>query len=239
MKHPRRKMFLWIIATWFLFLATWSRAELPLIPNELKHLPVLVEELERSWPLVPCRSCLAAQVRQETCAGLKSKRCWSPYAELKTNREYGFGLGQLTVTSKFDNFKEAKKLDPTLRGWAWENRYNAVFQLRTLVLMDKMNYSKFSWASSSCDRMAFSVAAYNGGVGGVLSDRTVCRNTPGCDSSRWFNHVERTSRKAKVAASGYGKSFFEINREYVQHILLQYPSRYRPFFKESGDVCAN
>lgn len=200
--------------------------------NELKYLPVLDSEISRSWPDTFKRSFLAAQVRQETCPGLKSKRCWSPMAELKTSREYGFGLGQLTVTSKFDNFKEAKKLDPSLREWAWENRYNAQYQLRTMILMDRSAYGSMKFSASPLDRMAFSFAAYNGGVGGVLSDRAVCRATAGCDPSRWFGHVEHTSKKAKVAANGYGKSFFEINRTYIKNIITVYSPRYEPFFNE-------
>ncbi len=202
------------------------------IENERTYLPVLAKELQVSWPDVSTKSVFAAQVRQETCAGLKSKKCWSPRAELKTEREYGFGLGQLTVTAKFDNFKEAKKLHPSLKDWTWENRYEPQYQLRTMILMGKFNYGKFSWAESEHERLAFSFAAYNGGIGGVLSDRVVCRTVHTCDGARWFGHVELHSKKAKVAVSGYGKSFFEINREYVRHIMLDYPVRYMPYFGE-------
>ena len=67
-------------------------------------MPTLATEQRTHWPDVPIRSALAAQVEQETCPSLKSAKCWNPRAELKTSREYGFGLGQLTVTQKFDNF---------------------------------------------------------------------------------------------------------------------------------------
>lgn len=200
--------------------------------NAAQYLPLLSEQVDRYWPDAPYRSAFAGQVEQETCVSLKSKKCWSPFAELKTDREYGFGLGQITVTKSFDNYKEAKKLDSSLRDWKWENRYNAEFQLRTLVLMDRNNFSLFAWAQGTYERMAFALAAYNGGVGGVLSDRAVCRNTAGCNPSSWFNNVERTSRKAKVAANGYGKSFFEINREYVRNILMLRRFKYVPFIGE-------
>ena len=133
-------------------------------PNEVLHLPTLRSELYAIWPSASPKSAFAAQVHKETCASLRSKKCWSPTAELKTDREYGFGLGQLTVTKKFDNFKEAKKLHPSLKDWEWENRYNPVYQLRTMVLMDKFNYGKFSWAEVDYERMAFSFAAYRGGI---------------------------------------------------------------------------
>lgn len=201
--------------------------------NEAKYLPVLAEEIRQHWPDAKHKSMFPAQVQQETCASLKSKKCWSPTAELKTDREYGFGLGQITVTAKFDNFKAAQRLSPTLSNWKWENRYNAQYQLRTLVLMDKFNYEKLTWASNDDERMAFMFAAYNGGLGGVLSDRGVCRSTAGCDAGRWFGHVEHTSKKAKVAASGYGQSFFQINRGYVRAVTSWRRDRYRAYFQDN------
>lgn len=207
----------------------------PYTQNERKYLPVLREEIEKFWPDVPKRAHFGAQVRQETCYSLTHSKCWSPYAELKTSREYGFGLGQLTKTERFDNFTEARKLHPSLKDWTWENRYNANYQLRTMVLMVRFNFNKFIWASDDHERLAFSFAAYNGGVGGVLSDRTICRTHDSCDHSAWFGHVERHSKKAKTAAAGYGKSFFEINREYVRNIMIVYPPRYRPYFGETND----
>lgn len=207
-----------------------------LTANEQTYLPTLQGEIESKWPSIPRKAVLAAQVRQETCPSLKSKMCWSPHAELKTSREYGFGLGQITITSKFDNFKEAKKLDGSLKNWAWENRYNAEYQLRTLVLTDMFNYGKFDWAGNNYERMAFSLAAYNGGIGGVLSDRRVCAATAGCNQDQWFGHVALTSKKAKVAANGYGESFFQINRGYVEHGMVSYVPRYEPFFEECNNV---
>lgn len=195
-------------------------------PNAVQYMPVLVAEVKSHWPGVPVPYALAAQVEQETCSSLKSRKCWNPQAELKTAREYGFGLGQLTVTSRFDNFKEAKKLHSSLADWKWENRYNPAYQLRTMVLMDKFAFNKISWASDDYERQAMSFAAYNGGLGGLLSDRTVCRATEGCDPTRWFGHIENTSKKSKAKYKGYGKSFFEINREYVVNIMTVRLTKY-------------
>jgi len=206
------------------------------LPNELLYMPILSSEIDTYWKDHPAKSIFAAQVRQETCAGLKSKFCWSPYAELKTSREYGFGLGQITITSQFNNFTEATKMDKSMKDWTWENRYNAAYQLRTLVLTVRNAYSKFDWASDPDERLAFAIASYNGGIGGVLSDRTVCGVTPLCDKYVWFGNVEHTSKKAKVPISGYGKSFFQVNREYVRHIVCEYPARYTSFFNEPHRV---
>lgn len=201
-------------------------ADLP--PNAVQYLPVLAVEICRHWSEVPVPSTLAAQVEQETCPSLKSKKCWSPHAELKTDREYGFGLGQITITSRFNNFNEVKLLDASLKDWRWENRYNAEYQLRALVLKDKFAFNKITWAANSTERLALTFAAYNGGLGGVLSDRRVCIATTGCDPTVWFDHIEHTSRKSKVKYKGYGKSFFEINREYVRNVMHLRRAKYVP-----------
>lgn len=222
------------ILTGLLFMAFASRAaadELP--PGAVKYLPLLADEQRAHWPDVPLRSALAAQVEQETCPSLKHQKCWNPRTELKTAREYGFGLGQLTVTPKFDNFKEARKLDASLADWRFEDRYDPVRQLRTLVLMDRSaNRYLVKLVPDARERLAMSFSAYNGGLGGVLSDRRLCGQKPGCDPAKWFGNVELTSLKAKTKVAGYGKSFFDINREYVRNVMIVRRPRYAPWFGE-------
>lgn len=200
------------------FLAVVSTTALSQVPvNATKYAPLLKQELLKKWPDVKPRAPFAGQVEQETCISLKSKRCWSPEAELKTDREYGFGLGQLTVTKRFNAFDDVKKLDKDLTAWKWENRYDPSYQLRALVVYDKSLYSKLP--VPIVEKPAFMFAAYNGGLGGILQDRRLCQNTQGCNPNLWFGNVEKTSFKSKVKAKGYGKSFFEINREYPKNIL--------------------
>lgn len=192
----------------------------------LLYLPLLVSEVDQSWRDMPDRPVLAAQVEQETCPSLSSKKCWNPKAELKTSREYGFGLGQLTVTSKFDNFKAAKTWDKALADWEWSDRFNPAYQLRALVVYDRNLYRQIRFGKTVNDRLAFMLSAYNGGFGGVIKDRRLCAASEKCDPDRWFGHVESTSFRAKTSVSGYGKSFFEINREYVRNILTVRRDRY-------------
>lgn len=195
-------------------------------PNAVAYLPVLASEITSAWPSAPMPSALAAQVEQETCISLRSKGCWNPRTELKTSREYGFGLGQLTVTSRFNAWEEVKAMDAGLKAWKWEDRYDPRLQLRALVVKDRFNFDRFPVAATTTDRLAFGLAAYNGGVGGTLGDIKLCRATSGCDPGRWFGHVERTSLKARTKVQGYGQSFFDINREYVRNVLTVRRAKY-------------
>lgn len=196
--------------------------------NFMFHKDTLVEVMKRKWPDIPFPSAIAGQIEQETCITLTHKKCWSRFAELKTSRERGVGLGQHTMTSRFDALAEARGLDGDLKGWNWEAPYSAEMQMVALLAMMKRNYGIFK-STSELDRYAFALAAYNGGIGGIQADQRICRNTKGCDDKLWFGNVENTSLKAKVKVSGYGKSFFEINREYPVNILLKRRQKYKPF----------
>lgn len=218
-------------ALFFSFASRAHGGELP--PGAVKYLPVLEAEQSANWPDAPLRSAFAAQVEQETCPSLKSAKCWNPRAELKTDREYGFGLGQLTVTPKFDNFAEARKLHGSLRDWKFEDRFDPRRQLRAMVLMDRSAFMRLSFVDDPLERMAMALSAYNGGMVGVLQDRRLCASVEGCDPDRWFGHVEIHSLKAKTKTVGYGKSFFDINREYVRNVMIVRRQRYADQFEES------
>ena len=212
----------------------WSQ-EVPKAPagipqNFMFHKDTLVEVMKRKWPDIPYPSAIAGQIEQETCITLTHKKCWSRFAELKTSRERGSGLLQITtVYGRFDALEEVKGLDRELKDWGWGDVYNAEMQMVALLSMMKRNYGIFK-STNELDRYAFALAAYNGGIGGVQSDQRICRNTKGCDDKLWFGNVEHTSLKSKVKLGGaYSRSFFEINREYPVNILLKRRQKYKPF----------
>lgn len=196
-------------------------------------LPVLKAQQVAFWQAMPLASALGAQVEQETCPSLKSRQCWNPRAELHTSREQGVGLGQLTRafradgTTRFDALQEIVQAHPKdLAGLSWSNRYDATLQLRALVLKDRDGFLRILATASPLDRLAMTFSAYNGGIGGVSSDRRMCAATTGCDPGRWFGNVERTSLKAKAAVPGYGQSFFQTNRTYVTNVMQIRRMRY-------------
>ena len=213
---------------------TATRSDLQVPQNAIQHIPLVKETIKNCWSTVPLPAALPAQVEQETCASATSKKCWNPRAELKTSREYGVGWGQLTIaynsdgSTRFNNFEEAKKLDAKLKSWKWEDRYDPARQLRALVLMDRVAFTKLSFAVDY-ERMAFMFSAYNGGLGGVMQDRRLALSK-GVDPNKWFGNVELYSFKSKTKAQGYGQSFFEVNRGYVRNVLKVRMQKYQPFF---------
>lgn len=221
-----------LAAAILLLFVTASRAEAP-PAAAVPLLPVLKAQQAAYWPGMPLPSALGAQTEQETCPSLKSRMCWNPRAELRTSREQGIGLGQLTRafradgSTRFDSLQEIVDAHPGELGHlSWANRYDPVLQLRALVLKDRDDFQRILKTASPTDRLAMAFSAYNGGIGGVSSDRRMCAATTGCDPGRWFGNVERTSLKAKTAVPGYGQSFFQTNRTYVRNVLVVRRVRY-------------
>lgn len=183
-------------------------------------IPVLCAAMAQFWADMPMPGSLGAQIEQESR--------WNPRAELKTAREYGVGLGQLTITPAFNNFDTIKRQQPALRDWAWADRYQPRPQMIALLTMDRSGYESCGpLMGSARDALACAFSSYNGGFGGFKSDRRVCANTSGCDPRVWFGNVALTSLKAKTVVKGYGQSFYQINRMYVQRLLIDWPGRYQ------------
>lgn len=203
----------------------------------LLYLPMLIEQQRAIWPDAPMPSFLASQVEQESCITLRHSKCWNPNVQLKTSREWGRGLGQVTTayradgSVRFDKQEELRMQFPSLRNWTTDRWMEPRYQLTAIVEMDKSLYTRVRGAATATDRLSFALSGYNGGEGGVLQDRRLCSNTAGCDPSRWFGHVERTSLKSKTPHPGYRQSFYAINREYVSNVIGLRRPKYEPFFK--------
>lgn len=188
--------------------------------------PMLRYEQRKYWPDHPRPTVLAGLVEQESCVSLVHSRCWSPAAKLKTAREEGAGLGQITRayradgTLRFDSLADMRRQYPDLRDWSWANVYQRPdLQLRAIVLMSRANYQALSAVKNPESRLAFADAAYNGGLAGVQAERRACGLLPDCNPQQWREHVDGVCLKSKHPL--YGKrSACEINREHVHMVLL-------------------
>jgi hypothetical protein len=197
--------------------------------NQYGH--ILKAEQTKYWPEHPNVPLLAALIEQESCASLKSRRCWNPSARLKSAREEGAGMGQITRayradgSLRFDSLTDLKtQYSSDLGEWSWDNVYaRPDLQLRAVVILSRDSAKPFKTNSS---RLQFGDAGYNGGVAGVQKERRACKLTIGCDPEQWFGHVERHCLKSRQPLYG-GKSACDINREHVKNVFLIRVQKYK------------
>lgn len=201
------------------------RAKADALPSGFaKYGATLKAEQVRYWPDHPYPAVLAALVEQESCISLKSKGCWNPAAKLKTEREEGAGMGQITRAYRADGSLRFDSLaglrsqyGGDLAELSWGNVYaRPDLQLRAIVLMSRDNARTFRAAPSM---LAFGDAAYNGGAAGVQKERRACQMTQGCDPGLWFGHVELHCLKSRQPLYG-GRNACDINREHVSNVFL-------------------
>jgi hypothetical protein len=217
---------------------------LPTLPkNAYDKIPLVIKALEVDWPSMPMPSFIPSMIEQESCISVTHSKCWSSTVELKTSREYGFGLGQITIaynsngSVRFNVFEELKAVNPSLRDWKWSDRYNALYQIRAIVLKNRLNWNKITFPTRNLwEKLAFLAAYYNSGS--PVKDMALCRSHADCDPTSWFNRkgkkgVEAYSYKSKTVKKGYGKSFFDISREYPINVLISRRPKYIPYVEKS------
>lgn len=180
---------------------------------------------------------LGSLIELESCIHLKHPRCWNPKSRLKSAREEGAGLGQITRafkpdgTIRFDALSELKhKYPKELSELSWQVVYDRPdLQVRALILMMRDNYQYFNkHVKNPYDAYAFADAAYNGGLGGVNHERRACKLTSWCNPDLWFDNVEKLCLKSKVALYG-NRSACDINRHHVKDVLITRSEKYSKF----------
>ena len=188
----------------------------------LQYLPILNDEMDTYWKLIPDRRFPPALVDQESN--------WKINARLRTEREDGCGFGQFTKaynkdgSIRFDALTEAKQLDPSLAGWTWKDCSNAKYQLRAVVLKTKSNYRDCSVLMGDPEEALNCVSArYNGGAGSVNTRIRKCRATPGCNPKVWKDNLERQCPQSNTKVKGYGESFCQINSKYPGRLRDRMP----------------
>ena len=94
---------------------------------------------------------------------------------------------------------------------------NPAWDIRALVTYDRYLWDRVS-AANACNRMAKSLASYNGGLGWVQKDERLAR-AKGLDPALWFGSVENVNSGRRASAK-------KENREYPRRILLDYEPAY-------------
>lgn len=197
------------------------------------YLGTLKGEVAAHFQGHPQPSYFGGLIEHESCITPRHARCWSPTAQLRTAREEGAGLGQLTRAwapdggTRFDALSEMRTRHPALGALDWATIYSRPdLQLRAVVLKSRDEWRALGQVADAGQRLAMADAAYNGGGGRVQRDRRACQVTPGCDPQRWWHHVEGTCTASRVPLYG-GRSACDINRHHVRDVLLVRTPRYQ------------
>ncbi len=177
-----------------------ASAETIRVPPQAAMYRLWVEQVvTEEWGVDGSSARLAAQLHQESL--------WRPKAH---SRAGAVGIAQFMprtaewIAQRFP--AQLGEFDP------WDPRQG----IRAAAIYDRFLYDRVTGASA-CDRWAFTLSAYNGGLGWVSRDKNRA-SAKGADPARWFGHVETHSARAGWA--------FRENRAYVQRILLRLEPAY-------------
>lgn len=209
-------------------------------PQALQYFDTIKDEVSTYMPnYYPNRvHYFPALIEHESCISLKHSRCWNPQSRLKSAREEGAGLGQITRAYtndgrlRMDTLTSLRKsYSRELRELSWENIYQrSDLQIRAMILLSKENYDRLNIANiDPIERIAFMDAAYNGGLGGVNNERRACGLAKGCNPDKWFDNVERYCLKSKKILYDT-RNACDINRHHVRDVIYTRMNKYQPYF---------
>jgi membrane-bound lytic murein transglycosylase MltF len=161
----------------------------------------LTRQARLVWGLDAPIATFAAQIHQESG--------WKPNAQSPVGAQ---GMAQfMPKTSKWMAEEHPDEL-------GWHEPLNPIWAIRALLLFDKWIWDRVS-AVNTCERMAKTMSAYNGGLR-MLERETDAAIGLRLDPERWWHHVRNvTGIRADWA--------WNENRTYVDRILLEIEDRYR------------
>lgn len=207
-----------------LILVVGSIAHAAGIPERAhQYLPTLSRSINQHWAEAPYREVMPGQVEQESS--------WKETATLRTNRELGRGLTQLTITynrdgsERYNAYRDAVAMAP-LSTWHWRSDpYNVQNQLTYLVLRDRNAFAQTRLMMiNDAEAWKAALVAYNAGMGRVLS-RRVNAGVMGLSRSIWTGGLEHAHGQ-KENAILYGRPLWQAVNEYPL-LILRKASKYR------------
>lgn len=196
-------------------------------PQAKEHLPVLSQQVREVMPGFHAPHYFGALIEHESgCPAIKSM-CWNAKARLKSQREEGAGLGQITRayredgSLRFDALAETRKLDPRgLNELRWDNVYDRPdLQIRVMVVMTRQNWNRVGKLTSDPHyQLQLTDLSYNAGFGRVLNDMRACSLQSGCNPQVWHGHVEKTCTASTKPLYG-NRSACDISRHHVHDVV--------------------
>lgn len=202
----RRIKCLWLSAAFLLSACTVAAQQPP--RQAQQHRLQLKREAQQVWgPGAPV-STFAAQVHQESR--------WRPDATSPVGAQ---GMAQfMPATARW-----ISGLDGQL---ASGDTLNPTWAIRALVVYDKWLSDRIK-AADDCNRMAFTLSAYNGGLGWVYRDQALASSS-GLDKLAWWGQTEAVN-------SGRTQAAWSENRHYPHAIIRTHQALYMSW---GPGVCA-
>lgn len=178
-----------------------------------------------------------ALIEHESCISLKHSKCCSSRAQLKTPREFGAGVGQVTKaynadgSIRFDTLSDLKnKYKNELKELSWNNILErADLQVRAMVLLTRGNYNTFFTVPDTMERIRMTDSAYNGGAKAVSNARMTCGLAAHCDPGIWFGNTERYLKKSTKPIYA-GRSALDINLHHVSDVTETRRLKYQTLY---------
>lgn len=204
-------------------------------PQSKPYLPVVTKQMREVIPGFHKPEYFGALIEHESGCPSIPDMCWNPKARLKSAREEGAGLGQITRTFnpdgsiRFDILKEMRSLDPRgLNELRWDTVYDRPdLQIRAMLLLSRQNWARVKQLTSDTDfQIYLTDLAYNAGFGRVLNDRRACALQRGCDPQKWHSHVEKTCTASTKPLYGT-RSACDISRHHVHDVVDVRMSKYK------------
>lgn len=182
-----------------LFAGKAHAAELAIPRAAAQHKATLTRAARAYWGLDAPVSVIAAQVHTES---------W--WRNDTVSRVGAQGLAQFMPAT-------ARWLPSVMPETGTPAPCNPAWSLRALCAYDKWLWERTHGATDH-ERMAFTLSAYNGGLGWVNRDKKLARQR-GLDPERWFDHVATVN-------AGRSSAAWKENRSYPRLILRERQQAY-------------
>jgi len=209
-------------------------------PQAFEYKETILSELSAFFPNIPDYNYVPALIEHESCISLRHSRCWKSTSELRSKREQGVGLGQVTRafredgSVRFDTLSNLKNMYKSeLKEASWDIIKNRPdLQIRMIVLLLRTDNKQLYSIQDELVRLHFTDSAYNGGIRDIHRSRRACGLVKNCNPQYWFGHVENYIQKSNKILYG-NRSAIDINKHHVKDIFkTRMPKYQQQYFTE-------